>query len=176
MDVQIIFLYCLCDELLNAMHHTDDPQCRMTTAEIMTFAITSALFFNGNFARTRLFFLSHKYFSTVISKSRINKRIHAVEEDAWLKVFHICRVFLQNPKCKEFIIDSFPVPSCHNARTWCCKLFPEKKFHGYCASKKTFFWGLKVHMLVSKEGIPIEFIFTAGSETLVASQTFARTG
>ena len=63
MDIQIIFIRCLCDEFLKASNHCDDEQCKMYTAEIMTFAICSALFFHGNFARTRSFFLGHHSFS-----------------------------------------------------------------------------------------------------------------
>lgn len=56
MDIQIIFIYCLCDEILKANRHSDDPQC-----------------------------------------------------------------------------------------------------------KKSYFWGIKVHMVVTAEGLPVEFIFTPGS-------------
>ena len=36
MDTQIILIYCLCDDLLKAMHHHEDEQCRMSDAEVMT--------------------------------------------------------------------------------------------------------------------------------------------
>lgn len=163
MDIQIIFIYCLCDEILKANRHSDDPQCKMYTAEIMTFCITASLYFGGNFAKTRLFFLSHRYFRKVLSRSRLNKRIHKVPYNVWYQVIMICRSFLQNPRCKDYIIDSFPVLACQTCRSWCCKLFPSKEHHGYCASKKSYFWGIKVHMVVTAEGLPVEFIFTPGS-------------
>jgi hypothetical protein len=145
----------------------------MSTAEIMTFAICSALFFQSNFSRTRLFFLSHHYFSKVLSRSRLNKRIHKIPIEFWQQIFLVCRYFLQDTNCKDYIVDSFPVPVCQTVRSWRCKLFPSKKYHGYCASKKLFFWGIKVHMIVTKEGIPIEFHFTPGSEADVnALQSF----
>ena len=34
---------------------------------------------------------------------------------------------------------------------------------GYTASKKQYFFGIKVHMVVDVDGIPIEFAFTPGS-------------
>lgn len=40
MHSTIIFIYCLADELLKALKHTDQEQVRMTDAEVMTFAIT----------------------------------------------------------------------------------------------------------------------------------------
>lgn len=169
MDTKIIFIYCLCDEFLKASRHRDDDQCKMYTSEIMTFAICSALFFHGNFSRTRSFFLSHRYFSSILSESRLNRRIHKIPPEIWLQIFLVCRYFLQDPNCQEFIVDSFPVPVCQTVRSWRCKLFPSKKYHGYCASKKLFYWGIKVHMIVSKEGIPIEFHFTPASEADVTA-------
>ena len=53
MDEKIIFIYCFCHDLLNSLGIVDDPQCKMNSAEIMTFARVSALFVGGNFSRTR---------------------------------------------------------------------------------------------------------------------------
>jgi hypothetical protein len=163
MTLQIIFIYCLCDELVKSKGLKDDLQSKMTHAEVMTFAIIAALYFQGNFARTRLFSQSHCYFQTVISRSKINKKIHLIPDELWIQAFHVVRNVNCSPDNREFIIDSFPVLVCQNARTWRCKLFPQKNYHGYCSSKKSYYWGLKVHMLVTKEGFPYEFIFTAAS-------------
>ncbi len=35
MDGQIVAVYCLCDDLLNALSHPEDRQCRMSDAEVM---------------------------------------------------------------------------------------------------------------------------------------------
>lgn len=164
MDIQIIFIFCLCEEFLKQTGFKDDHQCKMSAAEVMTFALTAALFFQGNFRRTRLFFISHKYFSTVLSRSRLNRRIHSIDRDQWMQILCICHYFLQASSSSEYIVDSFPVPVCQNARTWRCRLFSSQKYHGYCASKKTYFWGLKVHMIVNQDGVPIEFFFGPGSE------------
>jgi hypothetical protein len=50
MDDKIIAIFCLCDDLLKAMHHQEDCQCQMNDAEIMTTAFIAALFFRGNHA------------------------------------------------------------------------------------------------------------------------------
>jgi hypothetical protein len=36
MNEAITTIYCLCDDFLKAMHRFDDPQVRLTTAEVMT--------------------------------------------------------------------------------------------------------------------------------------------
>ena len=56
MDDKIIATFCLCDDLLKAMHHREDCQGQMNDAEIMTTAFIASLFFRGNHesARTAL--------------------------------------------------------------------------------------------------------------------------
>ena len=49
MDIQIVAVFCLCDDLLKALHHYDAPQCQMKDAEVMTAAIVAMLYFKGNF-------------------------------------------------------------------------------------------------------------------------------
>ena len=53
MDDKIIAIFCLCDDLLKAMHHQEDCQCQMNDAEIMTTAFIAALFFRGNHESAR---------------------------------------------------------------------------------------------------------------------------
>jgi hypothetical protein len=56
MDEQIIATYCLCDDLLKAIHQHADPQCKMRDAEVMTTALTAA-FSTGHFHK----FCGHKH-------------------------------------------------------------------------------------------------------------------
>jgi hypothetical protein len=51
MDSRIIFVYCLCDDLLKTLGHREDPQCRVSDAEILTVALVAALDFGGRFNR-----------------------------------------------------------------------------------------------------------------------------
>jgi hypothetical protein len=54
------------------------------------------------------------------------------------------------------IVDTFPVPVCHNIRIKRCKIYRDKAFHGYCASKRAYFYGLKVSLIVTQAGEPGE--------------------
>ena len=69
MDTRIILIYCMCDDLLKALNHREDPQCRLCDAEIMTIAIVAALYFGGNYA------LSHQ--SRGQQDSYVDFRSHA---------------------------------------------------------------------------------------------------
>ena len=51
---QMVVIYCLCDETLKALNFKDDLQCKMTTAEIVTFSLMSAIIFGGDYRKSRL--------------------------------------------------------------------------------------------------------------------------
>ena len=36
MDTEIVAVFCLCDDMLKALHHHEDLQCQMSDAEVMT--------------------------------------------------------------------------------------------------------------------------------------------
>ncbi len=52
---QIIFIYCVCSDLAAFLGIQDDPQCKMSSAEVMTVAIVAALFFGGNFHKQEIY-------------------------------------------------------------------------------------------------------------------------
>jgi hypothetical protein len=64
----------------------------------------------------------------------------------------------------NYIVDSFPVSSCHNIRISRSKLFKGEAFRGYKASMRQYFFGVKVQVLTTETGIPVEFCFVPGSE------------
>jgi len=66
MDLQVIFIYCLCHEILKSLNIKDDLQCRMNSAEVMTFVIISALYYQCNYRKTRLVMISHRYFPNLL--------------------------------------------------------------------------------------------------------------
>ena len=63
--------------------------------------------------------------------------------------------------CKDKIT-SIPVAVCNNIRISNCKILKEKKWRGYTASMRNYFYGVKVQLLTTKDGILIAFHFTLG--------------
>lgn len=125
MPVQIITMYCFFDELLKALNYQDDPQARLSTAEVMTVALVAAEFFTGNQQLALLFLVNHGYIKP-FSKSRFNRRLHALPEAVWQFALHaLAQVHLQTNPGKLYIIDTFPVPVCRNIRIKRCKIYPK---------------------------------------------------
>jgi hypothetical protein len=161
----ITTIYCLCDDFLKAAGHHDDPQARLSTAEVMTVALTASASFGANIDKTRLFLHEHGYMPNMVSKSRLNRRVHAIDPSRWEALFAVlATVFKETNDSGEYVVDSFPVPVCDNIRIRRCRLYQGEEFRGYIASKKRFFYGLRVHMIVTAErGEPVEFFLEAGA-------------
>jgi hypothetical protein len=66
----IITTYYLCEEFLKAVGHHDDPQVRLSTAEVMTIPLVACAFFGGNLEASRSFLDEYGYIKKAISKSR----------------------------------------------------------------------------------------------------------
>lgn len=165
MELQIITLYFFADEILKANHFYDDPQAKMTTAEIITATLTAATFFCGNQRRAACFLKTHRYIPNFLSESRFNRKLHGIPQDIWQKLFSVlAEHFKAKNVSNEYVVDSFPVPTCDNIRIFRSKIFSGKQYRGYIASKKRFFFGIKVHLIATTEQEPVEFLFAPGSE------------
>jgi IS5 family transposase len=156
------YIYYLCDEFLKAISYKDDPQVQMSTAEVLTFAIIGAKYFGANYRITHLILREKKYFKKLLSPGRIVQRLHKIPEEIFKQIFALCsKLFTKGNS--EYIVDSFPILVCQNSRILRCKLFNGKEYHGYTASKNTYFFGIKVHLITTDKGFPVEFVITPGA-------------
>ena len=163
MPEKIITLYCFFDELLKALGHKDDAQAQLSTAEVMTIAAVAAQFFTGNQQKALDFLSSHGYIKP-FSKSRFNRRLHALPEALWQTALYVLAQTHQQANEENIhIVDTFPVPVCRNIRIKRCRIYQDKQFHGYCASKKEYFFGLKVCLIVTQAGQPVEMLLAPGA-------------
>lgn len=89
MEEEIITIYCLCKEMVRALGVPDDPQGKMTTAEVMTVAVVAARFFGGNIERSHVFRKGYGYIRGMRSKNRLNRRRHAIPREVWVDFFRI---------------------------------------------------------------------------------------
>lgn len=165
MQEQIITIYCVCADFLCAYGHKEDPQARMSDAEVMTTALVAATFFTGNQELARVFLQEHGYIPHMLSKSRLNRRLHALPDTLWQALWHILAVCAQhNNPSGEYVVDSCPVPVCDNIRIRRCKLYQDEAYRGVIASKHRYFYGLKVHLLIAGNGQPVEIVLAPGSD------------
>ncbi len=163
MDDQILAIYCLCDDVLKGLHHYEDPQRQMSDAEVMTTAIVAALYFGGNCERARLLLHSPHYVPHMLGKSRFNRRWHALAGLFGYLFQLLGEVFKHLNASSVYVLDSFPVAACDNIRIPRAKIYRTPAYRGYTASKRRYFYGLKLHLVVTATGEPVEMILTPGS-------------
>jgi len=162
MDDRIIATFCLCDDLLQAIHHPEDPQGQMNDAEVMTTALVAALFFRGNHESARAMLKQHGYIPQMLSKSRFSRRLHRIH-DIFVIFFDLLgQTWKTLNKDAIYIIDSIPIAVCDNIRIRRSKIYSDEKYRGYQASKKRYFYGLKIHLMVTSDGQPVECFLTHG--------------
>lgn len=164
MDATIVLVYCLCDDLLKASFHRDDPQCRVSDAEVMTIALVAALFFGGNQALSNCMLYEQGYIKFHLSRSRFCRRLQRVGKYYGPLFDQLGAHFKEHNSEQLYVVDSMPVNVCDNYRIQRCRIYRDKRFRGYQASKRRYVYGLKIHLLVTEHGEPVEFTLTAASE------------
>ena len=166
MQDTITTIFVLCDELLTALNHQEDKQVHMHDAEVMTVGVTAAYFFSGHLENTRKFLKEHGYITKMLSESRLNRRLHAIPELFWGALFQsLASTFKGTNREQTYCVDSFPIPVCDNIRIDRCRLYEGEAYRGYIASKRRYFYGLRVHMIVTGSGEPVEFVLRPGAES-----------
>lgn len=164
MDAQIIAVYCLCADMLDALHHRDDPQCHLTDAEVMTIALVAALFFGGNYVAASTFLHQYGYLPHQLSRSRFNRRLHRIK-DVFLTLFALLGDHWKHLNAESiYLIDSFPIASCDNIRIKRSRRYRGEAYRGYVPSKRRYFYGLRLHIVVTASGEPVEFFLTPGAD------------
>jgi len=165
MEAKIIVTYVVCDDTIKNLKIKDDVQSKIGTAEIMTTAIISAIQYSGNIEKARKSLKSESYFPNMLSKSQLCRRLNKIERYIWIAVLNKLSVeFARHNIENEFIVDSFPVPACKLARMNKNKIYQGKQYLGYCAAKKEYYFGVKLHMICDVNGKPVQALLTPASE------------
>lgn len=166
MDTFATTVYVITEEVLRILNVQDNHQSIMSNAEIITFAIVTAKFFSGNCKMARYMCQRIHLFQKILSNSRLNRRIHNISWDCWIAIFRFLSVIAkQAENTCYFAVDSFPIMFCQKSRIDRRKCFLEPSYLGFAASKQQYFCGVKVHMVVTNEGRPIEVHIRPGSES-----------
>lgn len=150
--------FCDIDDSCKDFGIKTDPREKVSTSEILFTAFVAMKLFAGNFTKARWFVKNHNFCKT-LSKSRFTRRLHNIPEG-----FIEYMLGRKRQASEEYIVDSFPVSVCRLARMHRSKLFCGEHFRGYNAAHRTWFFGLKAHLITDSDGIPLTYIISPGSE------------
>ncbi len=155
-------LYCMTDDLLKAMGHTDDGRCQLTDAEVITTALCAALHFDGKLERARKLMKEAGLMPGMLSKSRLCRRLHRLK-DLLYSLFHQSgEVLKEMSPSTIYRLDSLPVPVCDNIRISRSRIIRGEEFRGYIASKRRYCYGVRVEVVTTEDDIPVELAFLPG--------------
>ncbi|WP_405315239.1 transposase [Lactobacillus helveticus] len=124
-------------------HRRNTDQIKLSDSSILAMLIWQAELGIESQRRFCRFFVG-------LSHSRFNRRARQL-----LPLIYLIRHTLNQEvdlSGKILIIDSFPVPVCQPVRNYRVKIFHDIADIGYKATKKVYYYGFKVHAIVSDDG------------------------
>lgn len=156
-------IYCFIDDFLKASGHVEDIRVEVSDAEVITIALTAMLHFGGNFEKARLILHELGLMKRLLSRSRFSRRVNRLA-DLIYRLFHQLGSILKDLHWESrYILDSFPVCLCDNIRIKRCRLVKDQVYRGRIESKKRFFYRVRVQIMATSDGIPVEFCILPGA-------------
>ncbi len=156
-------IYCFIDDFLKASGHREDIRVEVSDAEVITIAITAMLYFGGNFEKSRLVLHQLGLIKRLLSRSRFSRRMRRLA-DLIYKLFHQLGSVLKDLHWDaRYLLDSFPIAVCDNLRIRHCRIVRDELYRGAVTSIRRYFYGVRVQILATSDGIPVEFCILPGA-------------
>ena len=159
----IIGIYVVIDDTMRALGHVSHPLTGVSDAEVLTVAVAAAAFFGNHHARALAMLRATGYLSRALSPSRFSRRLHALAD--WLALLLDVRGELfacgQAAIC-DFVIDSMPIPVCKRVHARRCRTVRGREYCGYCPAKDETFFGWRLHLVCTTDGLPVAFTLLPG--------------
>ncbi len=156
-------IYCFIDDFLKQSGHREDIRVEVTDAEVITIAITAMLHFGGNFNKSRLILTELGLIKRLLSRSRFSRRVTRLS-DLIARLFHQLGSVLKDLHWESrYLLDSFPVAVCDNIRIKRCRIISDNRYRGVMTSFRRYFYGVRVQIIATSDGIPVEFCILPGA-------------
>ncbi len=159
-DDFIVTAYVVLDETMRALGHRGHALARTSDAEVLTVAVVAAKYFQNHHERALGVLRLGGYLSGPLSASRLSRRLHALADWLALALATLGNLFATGA---AFLLDSMPVPVCRRARAGRCKKVRGRDFCGYCAAKRERFFGWRLHLVCTTDGVPVAFDLLPGA-------------
>ena len=158
-----IAIYCFMDDYLQAIGHQQDVRRQVNDAQVLTVAVLSAQYFYGNQYSAFQYVRQHHGMAK-LHKSDYNRHLHRLSHTLVSIFIALGRTLKQLNTKSRYLIDSFPVagPVCKYIRISRCKLLQDEAYRGYNASKRQYFYGFKVEVITTEDGVPVDYYITVG--------------
>ncbi len=164
LDTLLVALYVLADDLL-PKRCGPGRKPRIADAEIITLAVAQ-IFLDCpserrflRFARARL----AQLFPYIPKQAGYNKRVRALAPQICLLINALAR---SSPSfCDRLrLLDSTPVPCAQSRETVKRSDLAGSAAYGYCAAHSRYFWGFRLYLVCSPDGMPHGFCLAPANE------------
>lgn len=176
LDALLVCLYVLVDDLLPARRRFGRPP-RISDSELICLAIAQVLLDCPNerrFLRLAKRRLGH-LFPYIPGQSGFNKRLRALAPQLLQAITLLAR--LSPSFCDRVrLLDSTPVPCAASRETVRRSALAGLGGYGYCRSHSRWFWGFRLYLLCSPDGLPVGFELAPANtpERCVAAELLER--
>jgi hypothetical protein len=154
-------VFVVIDELMLKLGHKGHVLAGVADAEVLTVAVVAAKSFQNHQERALQVMQLRGYLSGRLSASRFNRRLHKPGDQLLLLSSEVLGGLFATGEA--YPIDGVPVPVCKRARARRCKKVRGAEYCGYCAAKKEKYYGWKLHLVCTIEGIPVAFTLLPAS-------------
>jgi hypothetical protein len=177
LDALLTCLYVLVDDLLPHGRRRVGRRPRISDSELICLAVAQVLLDCPNerrflrLARQRLGHL----FPYIPGQSGFNKRLRTLTPQLGQAVTLLAR--LSPSFCDRLrLLDSTPVPCAASRETVRRSALAGIGGYGYCRSHSRWFWGFRLYLLTSPDGLPVGFELAPANapERLVAAELLER--
>ena len=163
MEQRMITIYCLIEEFFKeVMSKKGHKLAEISDAEVLFLGYLAVSDFNGNYAKAHYYGMGMKLVNKV-EYSRFIRRIIQLEEEIEQLFVFLSELFIKLNGSQIYSVDSFPVEICQIQREKRSRLWRDISMKGYNASKKRYFYGFKVHMVVTTNQEPVSCYISEGS-------------
>ena len=142
------------------LDHHSHPLAQVPDSEILIIAVVAAKYFANHHERSVGILQQLGYLSGRISVSRFNRRLHALADWMAFMPQTLGALWTQG---EVFVLDSLPVPVCRHVRARRCRKVRGRIYCGYCAAKQEKFFGWRLQLVCTTEGVPVSFVLLPGS-------------
>jgi len=177
----IIEVFCLISDWLSNYLKTHKitlrrrgPKPKLGDDEVLTMEILGEMWKMDTDTDIHRYFLTHwkSLFPTIGDRSNFSQQSRFL----W-RIKQLCQAdFAQKLltySAPLYIVDGFPIPMCNVQRAGRSRLFKGCAEHGYCSSKKLYYFGFKGHLLTTQEGVIVDCTLTpANVDERVAAEDF----
>jgi len=156
LDALVIALYVQIDDFLGPRHRGPGRPPKLSDSELITLAVAQVLLAMPNdrqFLALARFRLGH-LFPQLIDQSGFNRRLRALAPEIGRCIRYLA--YISPSFCDRlWLLDSTPVPCGQSRETTRRSQFAGTAGYGRCASHSRWFWGFRLYLITSADGMPI---------------------